>query len=71
MPRRPVLPTIRTLPPDRARASALAVCQTDRRNRRNRAVWAAYGWDDPDPSAVDEDTILAWLLALSGDGPRA
>ena len=31
----------------------------------DRAVWAAYGWDDPDPSAVDEDTILARLLALN------
>ena len=25
----------------------------------DRAVWAAYGWDDPDPATVDEDTILA------------
>jgi len=31
----------------------------------DHAVWAAYGWDDPDPSAVDEDTILARLLALN------
>jgi len=31
----------------------------------NRAVWAGYGWDDPDPEAVDEDTILARLLALN------
>ncbi|MGB3307382.1 MAG: DNA methyltransferase [Thermomicrobiales bacterium] len=29
------------------------------------AVWAAYGWDDPDPSAVEEDTILSRLLALN------
>jgi len=28
-------------------------------------VWAAYGWDDPDPAAVDEDVILARLLALN------
>lgn len=31
----------------------------------DRAVWAAYGWDDPDPSAVEEDTILSRLLALN------
>lgn len=31
----------------------------------DRVVWAAYGWDDPDPAAVDEDTILARLLALN------
>jgi hypothetical protein len=31
----------------------------------DRAVWAAYGWDDPDPAAVDEETILARLLALN------
>jgi hypothetical protein len=31
----------------------------------DRAVWAAYGWDDPDPSAVDEDALLARLLALN------
>jgi hypothetical protein len=33
----------------------------------DRAVWDAYGWDDPDPAAVDEDTILARLLALNGE----
>ncbi len=33
--------------------------------RLDRAVWAAYGWDDPDPATVDEDTILARLLALN------
>ncbi|MDP9471031.1 MAG: hypothetical protein M3Q71_10245 [Chloroflexota bacterium] len=33
--------------------------------RLDRAVWAAYGWDDPDPDAVEEDTILARLLALN------
>ena len=32
-----------------------------------RAVWAAYGWDDPDPATVDDDTILARLLALNGE----
>lgn len=31
----------------------------------DRAVWAAYGWGDPDPAAVEEDTILARLLALN------
>ena len=31
----------------------------------DRAVWAAYGWDDPDPSATPDDTILARLLALN------
>lgn len=31
----------------------------------DRAVWAAYGWDDPDPATVGEDTILARLLALN------
>ena len=33
----------------------------------DRAVWAAYGWDDPDPAAVDEDTILSRLLVLNGE----
>jgi len=32
----------------------------------DRAVWAAYGWGDPDPAAVAEDAILARLLALNG-----
>ena len=31
----------------------------------DRAVWAAYGWDESDPATVDEDTILARLLALN------
>lgn len=31
----------------------------------DRAVWAAYGWDDPDPATTDEDTILDRLLALN------
>jgi type II restriction/modification system DNA methylase subunit YeeA len=31
----------------------------------DRAVWDAYGWDDPDPATVDEDTILSRLLALN------
>ena len=33
--------------------------------RLDRAVWAAYGWDDPDLAAVDEETILTRLLALN------
>ncbi len=33
--------------------------------RLDRAVWAAYGWNDPDPAATEEDTILARLLALN------
>ena len=31
----------------------------------DRAVWAAYGWDDPDPAASPQETILARLLALN------
>jgi hypothetical protein len=31
----------------------------------DRVVWAAYGWDDPDPARVDEDVILARLLQLN------
>jgi hypothetical protein len=31
----------------------------------DRAVWAAYGWDDPDPAQVREGAILARLLALN------
>lgn len=31
----------------------------------DRAVWAGYGWDDPDPATVPEDTILSRLLALN------
>ena len=33
--------------------------------RLDRAVWAAYGWDDPDPAAVAVDAILIRLLALN------
>lgn len=33
--------------------------------RLDRAAWAAYAWDDPDPAAEDEETILARLLALN------
>ena len=33
--------------------------------RLDRAVWAAYGWDDHDPAAVDDETILTRLLALN------
>ena len=31
----------------------------------DHAVWASYGWDDLDPAAVPDDTILARLLALN------
>ncbi len=33
----------------------------------DRAVWSAYGWDDPDPAAVTDETILERLLALNGE----
>jgi hypothetical protein len=33
--------------------------------RLDRAVWTAYGWDDPDPALVEEDVILSRLLALN------
>ena len=32
----------------------------------DRAVWAAYGWED-DPAATDDEAILARLLALNGE----
>jgi hypothetical protein len=38
----------------------------------DRAVWDAYGWDDP--ATTDEDVILGRLLALNGERaarPRA
>jgi type II restriction/modification system DNA methylase subunit YeeA len=38
---------------------------TNAHDTLDRAVWAAYGWDDSDPSAVEEDTILSRLLALN------
>lgn len=37
----------------------------------DRAVWDAYGWDDPDPAAVSEDTILSRLLVLNLERSRA
>ncbi len=33
----------------------------------DRAVWAAYGWDDPDPALTENDAILARLLVLNGE----
>ncbi len=33
----------------------------------DRAVWAAYGWDDPEPTTVPEDVILSRLLALNAE----
>jgi hypothetical protein len=32
----------------------------------DRAVWAAYGWDD-DPATTTDEAILARLLALNGE----
>ena len=37
----------------------------------DRAVWAAYGWDDPDPATVPDDTILVRLLARNGERATA
>lgn len=34
-------------------------------NALDRAVWAAYGWEDTDPAVVAEDVILGRLLALN------
>ncbi len=31
----------------------------------DRAVWDAYGWEELDPTSVNEDTILARLLAIN------
>jgi hypothetical protein len=31
----------------------------------DRAVWTAYAWDDTDPSATPEDTILSRLLEMN------
>ena len=31
----------------------------------DRAVWAAYGWDDPDPAEVEDDVVLGRLLTLN------
>ena len=42
----------------------------------DRAIWAAYGWDDADPEATSDEEILGRLLALnqeragSGNGAR-
>ncbi len=33
----------------------------------DRAVWAAYGWDDPDPPPTEDDAILGRLPALNGE----
>jgi hypothetical protein len=49
-----------------ARSTSIAPCATAQ-ERLDRAVWAAYGWDDLDPSTVDEETILTRLLALNGE----
>ena len=31
----------------------------------DRAVWAAYGWDDTDPEETSDEEILGRLLALN------
>ena len=31
----------------------------------DHAVSAAFGWDDPDPATVDEETIMTRLLKLN------
>jgi hypothetical protein len=31
----------------------------------DRAVWAAYGWDDPVPAQTTDEAILERLLALN------
>jgi len=31
----------------------------------DQAVWAAYGWDDPDPETTSDEDILGRLLALN------
>ena len=31
----------------------------------DRAVWAAYGWDDLDPQATSDEEILGRLLPLN------
>ena len=36
----------------------------------DRAVWAAYGWDD-DPEATTDEELLGRLLALHGERARA
>ncbi len=33
----------------------------------DRAVWAAYGWDDPVPAGVEDNAIPSRLLALNGE----
>jgi hypothetical protein len=48
------------------RSTSIAPCASAQ-ERLDRAVWAAYGWDDLDPSTVDEETILTRLLALNGE----
>jgi type II restriction/modification system DNA methylase subunit YeeA len=34
-------------------------------DRLDRAVWAAYGWEDDDPGSLPEETILERLLGLN------
>jgi hypothetical protein len=39
----------------------------------DRAVWAAYGWDDLDPEATSDEEILSriWVLNQERAGARA
>lgn len=44
--------------------SARPAWQANAHAELNRAVWAAYGWDEG-PDATEDDTILSLLLALN------
>jgi type II restriction/modification system DNA methylase subunit YeeA len=68
--------TARLNPPDADEATLKKRTLTNLYNQRptwlahlhaglDRAVWAAYEWDDPGPAEVPEDEILARLLALN------
>ncbi len=63
-------------PPDASEAVLMKRTLTNLYNERpswlanahaafDRAVGAAYGWNDPDRAGVDDETILARLLALN------
>jgi hypothetical protein len=44
---------------DNAQPTWLAMLHAD----LDRAVWAAYGWEDADPATAADEVILARLLA--------
>jgi hypothetical protein len=50
-----------------ARPAWLAMLHAD----LDRAVWAAYGWDDAEPATLAEDAILARPLALNAERAKA